>query len=123
MIDVKGFAHIIKQIDVMDSDQMPLIINTERVVVIEGRAVRGMVIDFGSELKCHESLAIFEQRKIRKFHSSEIECGLCKQKQQLVDKLQKENEDLKVKMVSFLEKMEIYKSNSDKYQLVFNLID
>ena len=82
-----------------------------------------MVIDFGSELKCHESLAIFEQRKIKKFHSSQTECDCFIAMQNIIDKLQRENHDLKIKMVFLLVKMENYKSSSDKYQLVVDLID
>ena len=66
---------------------------------------------------------LLEQKKLRKVDVSRTEdCQCCKDKDRKIKRLENENEDLKTRMRGLIEKMELYKQNSDKYSLVVELI-
>ena len=66
-------GHVIPQEDFLDIQQSPLCVNTERILVFKGKAKRAKIIDFGSEWKCHESFAVFQQSTLRRLDSNEIQ--------------------------------------------------
>ena len=50
----------------MDIEKEPLIIGNERIFVQGTKPVRGKVIEFGDELKCHQILAHLTAAKLQK---------------------------------------------------------
>ena len=51
---------------VMDIQKEPLIIGNERIFIQRTKPVRGKVIEFGDELKCHQILAHLTAAKLQK---------------------------------------------------------
>ena len=72
-MEIEQEGHVIPQEDFMDIQQSPLCVNTDRILVFEGKAKRAKIIDFGSEWKCHESLAVFHQSHLKRVGSDEIQ--------------------------------------------------
>ena len=89
---------------IMDIEKTPLVVNSDRIFAFKGRPVTYKMVDFGSELKQHDPMAIFQAQKIRK-----------------VDDIL--HEDLKEKMRNLLEEAQRYKMNHDKYAVVVELIE
>ena len=68
----QGF--VILQNVIMDLESDPITLGSNRVCIVDGKPVKAKIIDFGSELKCHEVLSNLTQAKLKKLDDLKPQC-------------------------------------------------
>ena len=112
---------------ILDSENCPLIVNSQRICVIESRPVEATIIQHGSYELCHETLMIFnkeiiaKQSKITSFNLENCtKCqNLAMKNKNLEQKLVEQDEIIK----DLMEKCNKYKKHNDKYLVLMKFID